>query len=287
MEDKKKKQAEKIRELAALADVEILAHYCQRAEVKKAADFVGGSAAMSARAFESAAGAVMLCGPSYLPGEIERRGGLGKTILIPRADLACPLSDAVSLAEVLAAKSARPDALVVADIRAGKEIKDIADLHISPDTAREILAATGDRPLIALPWPRLADQAGFASRVAGRWPKALCQVHELATLEEVSAAKESYPQALVAAHSLCRPEIIALADFSGDSEALYNFCAESAEGEFILVAESGLIEYLAETLPQKNFREASEIFCPNMKLTGLKTIIACLENYLNAKGRKQ
>lgn len=286
MDDKKKAQMEKIRQLAAAAAVEILAHYYQRDEVKKAADFVGGSGEIVTRAFESAATAVLICGPSYLMGEITQRGGL-KKILIPRADLACPLSDAVTLDEVMAAKAAHPGALIVADIRAAQEIKAIADLVITPANAREKLAGTGGRQLIVLPGAQLADQAGFSGQVVGRWAKAICAVHELALPEDLAAAKELWPQAVVAVHSLSHPGIIAQADFAGDSSALYRFCAESAAREFIIVSESGLIEYLAETLPDKIFHETeAEIFCPNMKLTNLKSIITCLEDFQqNQKAR--
>lgn len=277
MDDKKKAQVETIRQLAVAKKVEILAHFYQRDEVKKAADFVGGSGELVTRALESRAVAVMLCGPSYLPGEIERRGGPGKPLLIPRADLACPLCDAVTPAEVLAARALHPEALIVADIRAGRDIKEAADLEITPQNARELLAATGGRPLIVLPGPHLADQAGFGGQVVKRWPKAVCQVHELALPEELAVAKAQWPRAVVAVHSLSHPGVLAQADFRGDSSALYRFCAESPATEFIIVCESGLIEYLIETLPNKTFHETeAEIFCPNMKLTNLKAIIAAL-----------
>ncbi len=280
MDDKKRAQVEKIRDLARAGRVEILAHFYQRREVRSAADFVGGSAEMAARAFQSRAAAVMLCGPSYLAGEIERHGGLKRPLLIPRADIACPLSDAVSLEEALAAKSACPEALLVADIRAGREIKAAADLEISPENVREVLARTGGRPLIVLPGPQLADQAGFGGRVAGRWAKAVCQVHELARPDELAAAKETWPRAVVAAHSLCRPDLLALADFIGNASAIRDFCLQSPAREFIIVAETGLAEYLAELLPEKIFHETeAEIFCPNMKLTNLKAIIGCLEDF--------
>jgi quinolinate synthase len=222
----------------------------------------------------------MLCGASYLAGEIEKRGALGKPLLIPRADIACPLSDAVTLSEVLAAKSAHPEALIVADIRASCEIKEVADLEISSQNARQLLAQTGERPIIALPGPHLADLAGFGARVVNRWPRAVCQVHEQALPEELAAAQSAHPGAIVAAHSLAHPGVLARADFIGDSAAICHFCAQSPAHEFIVVAESGLADYLTETLPGKVFHETeAEIFCPNMKLTNLKSIITCLEEF--------
>ncbi|UQZ89106.1 hypothetical protein C4J81_07805 [Deltaproteobacteria bacterium Smac51] len=280
MDDKKKAQVEKIRLLAKANKVEILAHFYQREEVQKAADFVGGSAEVVARAFQSPAEAVMVCGASYMLGEIERRGGLCKPLLVPRLDISCPLSDAVSLDEVKEARLRHPDALIVVDIRASREIKELADLEINPSNAREVLASTNGRPLIALPGPQLVDQSGFGSQVVNRWDKAVCKVHELALPEELAAAKQAWPEALAAVHSLCRPDLLPMADFVGDSSAIRRFCSESSASEFIILSETGLAGYLAESMPEKIFYETeAEIFCPNMKLTNLKSIINCLEDF--------
>ncbi|MDR2947231.1 MAG: quinolinate synthase NadA [Candidatus Adiutrix sp.] len=280
LNDKKKAQFQRVKELAAQGRVEILAHFFQREEVKAAADFVGGAGQIVARAVASQAPAVMVCGASYMTAEIGRRHPAAR-VLTPRADLSCPLAEAVSRAEVLEAKRLHPEALVVADIKVTPELRDLADLEIAPATAREALAGTEGRELIVLPGPQLADWAGFAHQVVHRWPKAACQVHELALPEELAAAKAEHPEAAVAAHLLCRPELLAMADFVGDSADIFHFCAESAGPEFIIVSEAGLAEYLASALPGKNFHETeAEIFCPNMKLTNLKSMVTRLEAYL-------
>lgn len=276
MNEKKKAQFQRVRELAEAEEVEILAHFYQRAEVKAAADFVGGAHELISRAMDSRAAAVMVCGASFMTAEINRRG-LKIPLLTPRRDLSCPLAEAVSREEVLAAKNEFPQALVVVDIKVPPEIRTLADLEISPATARLELAAAG-RELIVLPGTHLADWAGFNGQVVKRWPRAICQVHELALLEDLEQARAEHPQAAVAVNLLCRPELRAEADFVGDSAGLRQFCAESPSSEFIIVSEAGLAEYLTDTLPDKRFYETeAEIFCPNMKLTTLKSMVECLE----------
>ncbi len=279
MNDKKKAQWQRVRELAERHGVEILAHFYQRAEVKAAADFVGGSHEVAERALASRAPAVMVCGASFMTAEIERRRPAAR-LLTPRRDLACPLAEAVGPAEVLEARREHPGALVVVDLKTPPEIRALADLEISPATARERLAATGERPLIALPGPQLVDWAGFGERIVHRWPRAVCQVHELALAEDLAKARAEHPRALAAVNLLCRPEVRAGADFVGDGAGIYHFCLESPAAEFIVVSEAGLAEFLAETRPDKKFYETdAEIFCPNMKLTTLKTMVDRLEEY--------
>lgn len=278
MNARKRAQFEAVRERARAAGVEILAHFFQRAEVKAAADFVGGAGEVIDRAVASRSRSVMVCGASYMIGEIERQGPRA-ALLVPRRDLSCPLAEAVSLAEVLEAKRLHPRALVAADLKVPPEIRALADLEISPATAREKLARTAGRELIVLPGPQLADAAGFGRQVVRRWPRAVCQVHELALADDLTAARAEHPGAAAAVHLLCRPEVRALADFVGDSAGIRDFCLAGGAAEFIIVGEAGLAEHLAVMLPDKTFHETeAEIFCPNMKLTTLKSMLTCLES---------
>ncbi|GHV56565.1 quinolinate synthase A [Deltaproteobacteria bacterium] len=277
MNEKKQAQLATVRALAGRHGVEILAHFYQRAEVKAAADFVGGSHEVVARALAAGAGRrVLVCGASFM-AEALLAGRPRAEILVPRADLSCPLAEAVSLEEVAAARRRFPRALLVADIKARPEIKALADLEITPVTAGAQLSRLRGWPLLAVPGPQLVDWAGFGAQLAWRWPRAVCQVHELATAEDLAAARAAHPGALAAVNLLCRPEVRAAADFAGDSAGLRRFCAESRAGEFIVVSEAGLAEFLAAAMPDKRFHETeAELFCPNMKLTNLKSILALL-----------
>jgi quinolinate synthase len=228
------------------------------------------------RAEATEAAGVLVCGAVFMTGEIRRRRP-DLPLITPRGDLSCPLAEAVSPAEAAEAIRRHPEALVVADVKATPEIKALADLQATPETAAATLARTAGRELIMLPGAYLADLAGYGERVVHRWPKAVCQVHELALPEDLAAARAEHPRAPAAVNMLCRPEVRAMADFVGDAAGIRRFCAESRAREFIVVSEAGLAEFLSETLPGKIFYETeAEIFCPNMKLTNLKTIITAL-----------
>jgi len=272
--DKKRAQLAQARALAARHGVEILAHIYQRAEIKAAADFVGGSYEVVERALAARPeGRVLVCGASFMV-EAVLAGRPKAEILTPRADLACPLAEAVGPEEVRAARRRFPRALVVVDLKARPEIRALADLEISPATAAAELARLDGAPLLALPGPHLVDWAGFGAQLAWRWPEAVCQVHELATRDDLAEAKDRHPGALIAVNLLCRPEVRAVADFVGDSAGIRCFCLEARGRDCIIVSEAGLAEFLAATRPERNFYETeAEIYCPNMKLTNLKSVI--------------
>ncbi|MGL4208021.1 MAG: quinolinate synthase NadA [Candidatus Adiutrix sp.] len=278
MDIKKQNQIQLIREMAKTHQVEILAHIYQRAEIRAAADFVGGSEQIIKEAINSQSLHVLVCGAVFITDEIRtRRPNLN--LIIPRGDLSCPLASAVTLNEALKAKKNHPDALLVVDLKATPDIKALADLTISAQTAHEKLAQTKGQKLIMLPGPYWADWAGVGHQVINRWPKAVCQVHQLALPCELKAAKKLHPKAQVAVNVLCQPELYKMAHFVGDAAAITNFCRQSPENEFVIVSEVGLAEYLTELLPHKVFHETeAELFCPNMKLTNLKSIIRSLES---------
>jgi quinolinate synthase len=277
MNEKKLAQMAEIRALAGRLGVDILAHFYQRAEIKAVADFVGGSYEVVERALATDPGRrVLVCGASFMTEALVARG---PEILVPRTDLSCPLAEAVSPEEVKEARGRFPQALIVVDMKARPEIKALADLEISPATAAEQLARLGGAPILALPGPHLAEWAGF--EVVWRWPRAVCQVHELATAEDLAQARDLHPGATVAVNLLGRPEVRAAADFVGDSAGISRFCSESRARDFIIVSEAGLAEFLTLARPGKNFYETeAEIFCPNMKLTNLKAVIECLKALL-------
>jgi quinolinate synthase len=269
---------ERVRLLARALDVEILAHFYQRAEVKALADHVGGSRGLYERVRATTARRVMICGVSFMVGAMERlRPDL--EFLVPRADAGCPLSDPVGAEAVAAIRAAgaggRPP-LVVADLKASAEVRELADVVLLDEASWPV--ESGDRPVHVLP----ALSGGDPDlRPHLDHPGAVCQVHRQVTEEVVREAMGRNAPVLVVANSLCRPEVRALADVRGDSQTLWDWCAARLGGRFLVIAESGLVESLSETFPESRFFETeTEVFCPNMRLVNIKDALARLEAVL-------
>ncbi|MDR1607867.1 MAG: quinolinate synthase NadA [Deltaproteobacteria bacterium] len=278
--EKKESQLTKVRQLAAACDVEILAHYYQRPEIKAAADYVGGSRGIFRWAEKTKAQTVLLCGVHFMTETITRlRPDLN--VLIPRQDAGCPYSEAFTASQVLDIRRRDPKALIVAEAKASEMVKDISD-ELAPIDRDSIFwhNRKPNQSVYILPGP-----ISWAKDSDFRQESGVCQVHWQVELTDLLKAKWERPQALVAVNVLCRDELKARADKVGDSQAIWDYCAESRHNEFIVVSEMGLAESLALTYGHKRFYDLGvEIFCPNMKLTNLRDLISVLESYQLREG---
>ncbi|MDR2386312.1 MAG: quinolinate synthase NadA [Deltaproteobacteria bacterium] len=273
-------QAEKLIELAKTRRVEILAHFYQRLEVKALAHFVGGTLGLHQAALNSQAQAIMICGVDFLAQNLARlRPDL--KILVPRSDADCPFSQSVGPREVKKLRLNYPNHLLVADIKASGALRDLCDLEISP--SGQFPANLEPDKALVLP-ARSTGQPG--SRPWAHEPQALCQVHYQVTFDQVQKALIKFPGAKLAANSLCRPEVRHLADLVGDSQTIFEGCLQADPGDWLVICESGLVEWLNIKMPQSRFFEPDlEIFCPNMKLTNIKDMLQALEAELLAPER--
>ncbi|MDR1545763.1 MAG: quinolinate synthase NadA [Deltaproteobacteria bacterium] len=259
--ERKRRQAERVRLLSEALDVEILAHFYQRLDVKALARHVGGSRGLLARVAASRARAVMMCGVSFLVEAAERlRPDL--SVLTPRADAGCPFSEMVGPAEALEARRARPGALLVADVKAARAVKELCDVALDPPESLTALSWPAERPATVLPALSSGDPDALPHR---DWPGAECQVHRQVGPEAVRTILRQRPGALTAVNALCLPEVRALADHVGDSQSMWDWCLSCEADDVLVVGESGLVESLRAARPEKRFWETDvEVFCPNM-----------------------
>jgi quinolinate synthase len=97
------------------------------------------------------------------------------------------------------------------------------------------------------------------------------------------AARSEHPEALVAAHPECPPDVLRMADFIGSTSAIIDWCTSQSAREFIVMTESGVSHSLRKLAPEKNFYfvanencNCSE--CPHMRKNTLAKLLACLES---------
>jgi quinolinate synthase len=89
------------------------------------------------------------------------------------------------------------------------------------------------------------------------------------------------PNALVAAHPECEPDVLDQADFIGSTTAIIKWCVDTPADEFIVMTESGVRHSLNKLAPHKRFHfipneqcNCSE--CPFMKKNTLEKLRDCL-----------
>jgi len=108
-----------------------------------------------------------------------------------------------------------------------------------------------------------------------------CIVHATFNARRVAEARAAHPDALVAAHPECPPDVLEQANFIGSTTAIIRYCVDTPADEFIVMTESGVAHSLEKLAPHKRFYfvpndncNCSE--CPYMKLNTLEKLRDCL-----------
>jgi quinolinate synthase len=112
--------------------------------------------------------------------------------------------------------------------------------------------------------------------------KGFCPTHHLLKPERVMELKAKYPDAKVAAHPECAPEILDLADHVCSTSGMYAYAKKESGNRFIICTESGILYRLRKENPDKEFILATDdMICPNMKVTTLEDVYESLTEMKN------
>lgn len=269
--------AEQVLKIKEERNAVILVHNYQRPEVQDIADFTGDSLGLSREAARTDAEIIVFCGVHFM-AETAYILSPDRIVLLPELAAGCPMADMADAADVVRAKEANPDAVVVSYVNTSAAVKAVSDYCCTSANAPEIVRSVeGDRVLF-VPDKNLA--AYVASKVDKEiipW-SGFCPTHENITADHIRRAREEHPAAEVIAHPECRPEVVALADHVRSTSGMLSAALESSAPEFIVATESGMLYPLSNAAPEKRFfSPAVEPLCPNMKLTTLSKVLWALQ----------
>lgn len=268
---------EKIQELKRRKKAVIMAHYYVRDEVQEIADYVGDSYYLSDMATKVDADIIVLCGVAFM-GESARILNPEKKVLLPAEDADCPMAHMASVEKVQEIREKYKDVAVVCYVNSTAELKAASDVCVTSANALKIVKALPNQNIYFIP-----DQ-NLARYIADQLPEkhfiyndGFCPRHHAVTKEQILAAKEAKPQALVLVHPECKQEVTALADFVGSTSGIIKYATASSAQEFIIVTEMGVLHELKKRNPDKTFYFASNMICPNMKKISLEKVLDVLE----------
>jgi len=273
---------ERIRGLAREKGAIILAHNYQRYEVQQAADLVGDSLGLSAKAAETDARMIVFAGVHFM-AESAKILSPGKKVVMPRADAGCPLADTITVEKLRALQAQHPRAPTVCYINSAAAIKAEVDICCTSANMDKVVASLPDRKVLFVPDGNMGRylQKLLPEKEIILW-KGVCPTHHRLRAEQVLAVRRLHPAAKFIAHPECRLEVIELADAVRSTTGFLRYARESDATEFIIGTEVGLIPRLEAENPGKRFYPASEeMVCPNMKMTNLEDVLAVLENENN------
>ena len=269
----------KIQELKKEKNAVIMAHYYVPDEVQDIADYVGDSYYLSEMATKVDAEIIVLCGVSFM-GESAKILNTEKKVLLPAADADCPMAHMADTERIAEVREEYEDVAVVCYVNSTAELKAASDVCVTSSNALKIVKALPNRNIFFIPDQNLAHY--IADQIPEKnfiFNDGFCHVHHNVRKDQILAAREAKPEALVLVHPECRPEVTELADYVGSTSGIINYATESDAKEFIISTEMGVFHELQKQNPDKKFYTAGNVqICPNMKKISLDKVITSLEN---------
>jgi len=250
----------------------ILAHNYQPAEVQDIADLTGDSLELSRAAATMDGDVIVFCGVDFM-AETAAIISPEKTVLLPAQDACCPMADMITSDELKLVKSRHPEAAVVCYVNTTAEVKAESDICCTSSNAVKVVNSLKEKKIIFVPDRNLGLYTQrFTKKEILPW-EGFCSVHDRITPNDVRKAHDLHPGAIILVHPECRPEVIDLADHVASTSGIIRQVCNSAEKEFIIGTEVGILHRLKRECPTKQcYPLSSAAICRNMKKTDLNKI---------------
>ncbi len=256
----------------------ILAHYYVPAEVQEIADYIGDSFYLSKIAKEASQDTIVFCGVSFM-GESAKILSPGKLVLMPDVTADCPMAHMAQVSKIEEVRREYDDVAVVCYINSTGELKEHSDVCVTSANATKIVKALPNKNIYFIPDGNLGRYV--ATQVKDKhfiFNDGFCPVHAEVCKDDVRAAKEAHPGALLLVHPECRMEILEEADYIGSTSGIIDYASKSSVNEFIIGTELGVMYELEQKNPGKKFYPlVSGQICPDMKKVTLEKVLKCME----------
>lgn len=273
-----KELIEKINKLKKEKNAVILAHCYQNVEIDEVADYVGDSLYLSQMAAKTNADIIVFAGV-YFMAQTAKILNLTRKVLLPRLESGCRMADMITLEQLREFKSKFPKMPTVCYINSTAEVKSECDICCTSSNAVKIVDSLNAEEILFLPDTYLGKwvEAKLGNVKVNTYP-GFCPTHMQIRDKDVIAAREKYPNALVLAHPECHQSVTAIADYVGSTTGIMKFAKESANKQFIIATEKGVVDRLKRDYPEKEFILIKDsVICPNMKWNTLTDIYNALD----------
>jgi quinolinate synthase len=257
----------------------ILAHNYQRGEIQDIADYVGDSIGLCRRATEEDAEILVFSAVDFM-AESAAILNPDKKVLLPSLGARCPMAQMLPLEEVRLWKEKYPKVPVALYVNTLAEAKAHCDVCCTSANAVEIINSFNEDTVLFGPDYNLAwhAQQETGKKVVPIPRRGFCPVHVLFLEEDIKLLKKRHPDAMVAVHPECPPEVQSAADFIGSTSQMCEYARESSAREYIIATEVGVLHRLRKENPRKEFIPAYEgAICTNMKLNTLERVYSSLK----------
>ncbi len=260
----------------------ILGHCYQNIEIDEVADYVGDSLYLSQMAAKTDADIIVFAGV-YFMAQTAKIISPNKKVLLPNMQSGCLMADMIDLKQLREFKAQHSEMPVVCYVNSTAEVKSECDICCTSSNAVKIVDSLKAKEIMFVPDTYLGkwveNQLG---NVKVNTFTGFCPTHLRIKPEDIDAAREKYPNALVLAHPECHKEVCLRADYVGSTTGIMKYAMESDKKQFAIATEKGVVDRLQRDCKDKEFILIKDnIVCPNMKRNSLEDIYNVLKNETN------
>ncbi len=280
MEAEQQELIEKIQKLKRKKKAIILAHNYQRPEIQDIADVVGDSVELSRRAMEEKEARIIVFSAVYFMAESAAILNPHKRVFLPSQGARCPMAHMLPDESVRIWKNKHPNIPVVLYVNTLAEAKAECDVCCTSTNAVKVVELLNSDVILFGPDHNLAwhVQQRTGKKIIPIPERGFCPTHLLLAEGEILLLREEHPDAVVAVHPECTPDVQSSADFVGSTSQICRYARESSAKKYIIGTENGLIHRLKKENLGKEFIPAYEgAICPNMKSNTLHRIYLSLK----------
>lgn len=254
----------------------ILAHSYQPPVIQDLADFVGDSLELSRKAASAEEPVIVFCGVRFM-AETAHILAPEKTVILPEPLAGCPLADCIDAPSLRSLQAVHPEALTVLYVNSPADAKAESYACCTSANALDVVQSVPSEEVIFAPDRNLGEWiARRTDKTLHVWNGA-CRPHSMANLGNLRQIRAKYPDALVLVHPETPPGMWELADEVLGTGGMIRFVDRSECRRFIIGTEEGMVYRLSTLFPDREFRSAGGIFCPNMKVITPEKVLSSLQ----------
>ncbi len=257
-----------------------LAHNYQRAEIQDAADLTGDSLGLSLTASKTEADLILFCGVHFM-AESAAILSPTKRVILPNHAAGCPMADMITAAQLIEKKKELDESYtIVTYVNSTAAVKAESDICCTSANAAHVAEYTETDKIFFVPDQNLAQYVAQHTTKTVEWWDGYCHVHHHVRAEQIRAAKERYPEAVVIVHPECRPEATALADLVASTSGMLKWIEKTDTKQALIGTEIGMLHPLRRANPRVELIPVDETvqICGTMKLTTMEDIWTAMHN---------
>lgn len=274
---------EEINNLKKEKNAIILTHCYQNIEIDVVSDFVGDSLYLSKMAANTNADIIVFAGV-YFMAQSAKLLSPNKKVLLPNLNSGCQMADMVDVENLRRFKAKYPNIPVVCYINSTAEIKANCDICCTSSNAIEVVRHLNTNKVLFVPDNYLGKFVqSKLNDVEVITFNGFCPTHLRIRPQDITEARETYPDALILAHPECHQDVAKLADFVGSTKEIMEFAKKSDNKRFVIATEKGVADRLNRDSKIENWNKEfilinENIICPSMKLNTLEDIYRTLKD---------